>query len=211
MRKYKIYMMSARNIISYAEKDSDGIYKFNLQARETEKCKVPTASHEQESNALFYQIMCHLHGDNFEFPEDINSITDLEDVIFYIDFSGIFDRNGQQKRYAERQQKARDMFRPEGINLDFGNGSIPYVAFERSQSMSRNARLSFIRADLYDDVRHRIMLDMNIGECQLSKLYAYNGLMLSSGTRIDGVEIDRPHRVIVVENNKKAPVDGAKL
>ena len=202
MRKYKIYMMSARNIISYAEKDSDGIYKFNLQARETEKCKVPTASHEQESNALFYQIMCQLHGDNFEIPEDVNLIIDLENVIFYIDFAGIFDRNGQQKRYAERQQKARDMFRDEGINLDFGNGSVPYIAFERSQSMSRNARLSFIRADLYDDIRHRIMLDMNIGECQLSKLYAYNGLMLSSGTRIDGVEIDRPHRVIVVENNK---------
>ena len=202
MRKYKIYMMSARNIISYAEKNSDGIYKFNLQARETEKCKVPTASHEQESNALFYQIMCHLHGDNFEFPEDINLITDLEDVIFYIDFSGIFDRNGEQKRYAERQQKARDMFRPEGINLDFGNGSIPYVAFERSASMSRNARLSFIRKDFYEAVRRRIMLDMKIGECQLSKLYAYNGLMLSSGTRIDGVEIDKPHRVIVVENNK---------
>ena len=36
--------------------------------------------------------------------------------------------------------------------------------------------------------------------CQLSKLYAYNGLMLSSGTRIDGVDIDRPHRVIVVDN-----------
>ena len=90
MRKYKIYMMSARNIISYAEKDSDGIYKFNLQARETEKCKVPTASHEQESNALFHQIMCQLHGDNFEIPEDINLITDLENVIFYIDFAGIF-------------------------------------------------------------------------------------------------------------------------
>ena len=69
--------MSARNIISYAEKDSDGIFKFNLQARETEKCKVPTASHEQESNALFYQIMCQLHGDDFEIPEDINLITDL--------------------------------------------------------------------------------------------------------------------------------------
>ena len=103
MRKYKIYMMSARNIISYAEKDSDGIYKFNLQARETEKCKVPTASHEQESNALFYQIMCQLHGDDFEIPEGINLITDLEDVIFYIDFAGIFDRNGEQKRYFERQ------------------------------------------------------------------------------------------------------------
>ena len=202
MRKYKIYMMSARNIISYAQRDSDDIYKFNLQARETEKCKVPTASYEQESNALFYQIMCQLHGDDFEIPEDINLITDLEDVIFYIDFAGIFDRNGEQKRYFERQQKARDMFRPDGITLDFGAGSHSYVAFERSQSMSRNARLSFIRADLYEEVRRRIMLDMNIGECQLSKLYAYNGLMLSSGTRIDNVEIDKPHRVIVVENNK---------
>ena len=202
MRKYKIYMMSARNIISYAQRDSDDIYKFNLQARETEKCKVPTASYEQESNALFYQIMCQLHGDDFEIPEDINLITDLEDVIFYIDFAGIFDRNGEQKRYFERQQKARDMFRPDGITLDFGAGSHSYVAFERSQSMSRNARLSFIRADLYEEVRRRIMLNMNIGECQLSKLYAYNGLMLSSGTRIDGVEIDKPHRVIVVENNK---------
>lgn len=202
MRKYKIYMMSARNIISYAEKDSDSIYKFNLQARETEKCKVPTAAHEQESNALFYQIMCHLHGDNFEFSEDINLITDLEDVIFYMDFSGIFDRNGEQKRYAERQQKAKDMFRTQGINLDFGRGPISYVAFERSASMSRNARLSFIRKDFYEAVRRRIMLDMNIGECQLSKLYAYNGLMLSSGTRIDDIEIDKPHRVIVVENNK---------
>ncbi len=153
MRKYKIFMMSARNIISYAEKDSDSIYKFNLQARETEKCKVPTASHEQESNALFYQIMCQLHGDDFEIPADINLITDLEDVIFYIDFAGIFDRNGEQKRYFERQQKARDMFRPDGITLDFGTGSHTYVAFERSQSMSRNARLSFIRADLYDYIR----------------------------------------------------------
>ena len=43
-------------------------------------------------------------------------------------------------------------------------------------------------------------MDMKIGPCQLSKLYAYTGLMLSGGTRIDGVEIDKPHRVIVVEN-----------
>lgn len=64
--------------------------------------------------------------------------------------------------------------------------------------MSRQARLSFIRADYYDGVRRRIMLDMEIGQCQLSKLYAYSGLMLSSGTRVDGIEIDRPHRVTVV-------------
>ena len=41
--------------------------------------------------------------------------------------------------------------------------------------MSRQARLSFIREDFYDAVRRRIMMDMTIGDCQLSKLYAYNG------------------------------------
>ena len=35
---------------------------------------------------------------------------------------------------------------------------------------------------------------------QLSKLYAYNGLMLSGGMRVDGIGIDAPHRVIVVDN-----------
>ena len=58
-------------------------------------------------------------------------------------------------------------------------------------------------ADLHDAVRQRIMLGMDIDQCQLSKLYAYNGLMLSSGARIDGVDIDRPHRVIVVENRPR--------
>ena len=32
------------------------------------------------------------------------------------------------------------------------------------------ARLSFIRADLHDAVRRRIMLGMDIDQCQLSKL-----------------------------------------
>ncbi len=45
-----------------------------------------------------------------------------------------------------------------------------------------------------------IVLDMKIGPCQLSKLYAYNGLMPSGGTRIDGIESDNPHRMIVIDN-----------
>ena len=44
------------------------------------------------------------------------------------------------------------------------------------------------------------MMDMTITQCKLSQLYAYNGLMLSGGTRIDGIEITRPHRVIVIDN-----------
>ena len=75
-----------------------------------------------------------------------------------------------------------------------------YLAFERSNSMSRQSKLSFLREDVYHQVRRRIQMDMTIGDCQLSKLYAYNGLMLSSGVRLDRINIDKPHRVIVVDN-----------
>ena len=197
--KYRIYELSARAVISYG-RQQDGTYTFHLSAAETEKCKSLSAPHEQDDNALFYQIMCVLHGDAFTGRPGGQLVTDLSDIIFYMDFSGIFDRSGARKKYRVRQEKAKALFRSEGVSLDFGSGPHRYLAFERSGSMSRQARLSFIREDFYDAVRRRIMMDMTIGDCQLSKLYAYNGLMLSSGIRIDGIGIDRPHRVVVIDN-----------
>lgn len=199
LRKYRIYELSARAVISYS-REQDRTYTFHLSAAETEKCKSLSAPHEQDDNALFYQIMCVLHGDAFTGAPSGQLVTDLSDIIFYMDFSGIFDRSGARKKHLIRQEKAKALFRPEGVSLDFGSGPHRYLAFERSGSMSRQARLSFIREDFYDAVRRRIMMDMTIGSCQLSKLYAYNGLMLSSGIRIDGIGIDRPHRVVVIDN-----------
>ena len=202
--KYRIYELSARAVISYG-REQDGAYTFRLSAAETEKCRSRSAPHEQDDNALFYQIMCVLHGDAFTGTPGGQLVTDLSDIIFYMDFSGIFDRSGARKKYLIRQEKAKALFRPDGVSLDFGSGPHRYLAFERSGSMSRQARLSFIREDFYDAVRRRIMMDMTIGDCQLSKLYAYNGLMLSSGIRIDGIGIDRPHRVVVVDNPVRTP------
>lgn len=199
LRKYRIYELSARAVISYS-REQDRTYTFHLSAAETEKCKSLSAPHEQDDNALFYQIMCVLHGDAFTGAPSGQLVTDLSDIIFYMDFSGIFDRSGARKKHLIRQEKAKALFRPEGVSLDFGSGPHRYLAFERSGSMSRQARLSFIREDFYDAVRRRIMMDMTIGSCQLSKLYAYNGLMLSSGIRIDGIGIDRLHRVVVIDN-----------
>lgn len=200
--RYQIFQLSARTVMSYAV-ETDGVYTFDLSALATEKCKSKTATHEQDSNALFFQTMCVLCGDSYAEPSDGKLIPDLSDAIFYMDFDRVFDRSAASKKQRVRQEKARAMFCPEGVGLDFGSGPRRYVAFERSGSMSRQARLSFIRADLHDAVRRRIMLGMDIDQCQLSKLYAYNGLMLSSGVRIDGVDIDRPHRVIVVENRPR--------
>ena len=197
--KYRIYELSARAVISYG-RQQECAYAFQLSAAETEKCKSLSAPHEQDDNALFYQTMCVLRGDAFTGTPGGQLVTDLSDIIFYMDFSGIFDRSGARKKHLIRQEKARALFRPEGVSLDFGSGAHRYLAFERSGSMSRQARLAFIREDFYDTVCRRIMMDMTISDCQLSKLYAYNGLMLSSGIRIDGIGIDRPHRVVVIDN-----------
>ena len=62
--KYRIYELSARAVISYG-REQDGAYTFRLSAAETEKCKSCSAPHEQDDNALFYQIMCVLHGAAF--------------------------------------------------------------------------------------------------------------------------------------------------
>ena len=196
--RYKIHTLSARAIISYARLENEQ-YSFRLSMIDTRKCIMRDAADEQDDNALFYQTMCVLKKQNIEPPKSKIALTDLQDVIFYVDFNGIFDRDSSPKM-LERQKKAEAMFSPEGITLDFGNGAHRYLAFERSGSMSRQAKLSFIRADVYDAVRRRIMLDMEVGNCQLSKLYAYNGLMLSGGVRIDGINLAKPHRVIVVKN-----------
>lgn len=181
--KYRIYELSARSVMSYATQES-GQWHFALDRAATEKCRSFSALHEQDGNALFFQIMCVLQGDDFSEPTDDRLIEGLSDVIFYMDFSGIFDRDSMRPRQLARQEKARDMFRPEGVCLDLGSGMRRYLAFERSNSMSRQSKLSFLREDVYHHVRRRIQMDMTIGNCQLSKLYAYNGLMLSSGVRL---------------------------
>ena len=45
---------------------------------------------------------------------------DLSAVLCYVDFSGIFDRNGVSPRVARLQALAEELFRPEGVTLDLG-------------------------------------------------------------------------------------------
>lgn len=124
--KYRIYELSARAVISYG-RQQECAYDFQLSAAETEKCKSLSAPHEQDDNALFYQTMCVLRGDAFTGTPGGQLVTDLSDIIFYMNFSGIFDRSGVRKKHLIRQEKARALFRPEGVSLDFGSGAHRYL------------------------------------------------------------------------------------
>lgn len=195
-KKYIIPEISAQSLITSAQKTDDG-YRFYFDTTEPSK-EYLIENTMQDDCPIFYQAMLVLG----EKPNEANLVSDkLRDVFVYVDFSGVFDRKAVG-RVSEYQQIAEYMFKPEGITLNFGKEDKRYVAFERSASMSRENKLSFVRADIYDALRERMMLGMNIGKCQLSKLYAYNALLFTSGTRYYDESILSDKRIIVIENPK---------
>ncbi|MBR1384239.1 MAG: hypothetical protein IJ555_10610 [Ruminococcus sp.] len=200
-RWYKIYTLSVRKMLGYAKPDGDS-FTLSLGQATAQSCMKGTGSDKAE-NALFRQILSVLNIS----PDsgDGKASEALSEVIFYADFTRIFDRTSASSYYTLLRKKAETLFRSEGVMIDFGSGSHRYLTFERSQSMSREGVLTFIREDVFDAVNERIMLGMKVGRCQLSKLYAYKGLMFSDGVRIDGLGLDSNSVVVVDDPVYTAP------
>ena len=66
--KYQIFRLSAKSLMGYTENSGRTTFecRYKLSKPQTDKCKIYTATHEQEDNALFFQIMCQLHGENWK-------------------------------------------------------------------------------------------------------------------------------------------------
>ncbi len=188
-------------MLFYAKPISDDIYSFDLTEAQTASVLMGNGVTMQEDIAIFVQDMCVLHGYKYEQPTENTVISDLCDIMLYLDFKGIFDHDASNPKVALMQKKTESMFRPEGITLDFGHSGMRYLAFENSGSMSRNAKLSFVRSDIYDALCRRMMVCMTIGNCHLSKPYAYNGLLFSNRTRIETNMLWEKHGIFVIDNS----------
>ena len=206
LQKYSILQISARTIMNCAKKTEDG-YRFIFGTDDEANQGVITRK-EQNDCALFRQLLTLVE---IRSEPALSQVSDaLEEALVYLDFSGIFDRRAVG-RVKELQELAEWLFRPEGIELSFADGSFRFVAFERSASMSRKNMLSFVRADLCEPLWERMTLGMKISKCQLSKLYAYNGLMFTSGRVIEhGFHMDADH-IIVVDNPRSIVPDVATV
>ena len=192
-KKYIIPEISAQSIIASARQTGDG-YSFYFDTTDPSKEYLVERT-LQDDCPIFYQAILVLEN-----KPDGSVLSDvLSDVFVYIDFSGIFDRK-PMGRVLEQQKIAEYMFRPDGIRINFGSLNDRYIAFERSASMSRENRLAFVRADIYEPLRESMMLGMNIGDCQLSKLYAYNALLFTSGARYSNTSILSDKKIIVIKN-----------
>ena len=198
--RYLIRRLSVQAMLSYAQPIGEDQYAFSLTPAQTKSIIMGDCDTWQEDNAIFFQAMCILRGEKYKEPTSNTLISDLADVILYLDFKGIFDRDADNPKAALMQKKTEAMFSPEGITLNFGQGDARYLAFERSGSMSRSAVLSFVRADIYEEFSRRMTVGMTLGVCQLSKLYAYNGLLFSSGTRIETDMLWEKDAIVVIDN-----------
>ena len=193
--KYTIPEISAYSILSAAVETKNG-YRFSFDATDPSRSYM-VENTKQDDCPIFFQAM-RILGYN---EKDLDASEKLRDVFVFIDFSGIFDRKPVGKVLVA-QKKAEYMFRPEGINIFFGKQEYRYIAFERSASMSRQSRLSFVREDIYEALRERMMLGMTIGQCQLSKLYAYNALLFTDGRRYRNESLLSAEHIVVIDNPK---------
>ena len=194
LKTYDIWQVSAQALLANAKQQPDGRYSIYFSFEKAQHNEGIRKT-EQPQCAMFDQIEQILEQP--EMQERISWIRSVEKHIVYVDFSGIFDR-APVGRAKEMQQRAESMFRPEGITLDFPEYSCRFYAFERSASMSRGSRLSFVSEYVYEELKERITLGMRFDRCVLSKVYAYNGLMFTDGFRY-GPCFD-PRHVIVVDD-----------
>ncbi|MBO4870121.1 MAG: hypothetical protein J5585_10465 [Clostridia bacterium] len=196
LQKYVIRQISALSIIASAVGEY-GAWRFSFDATDPSK-EFLVEETKQDDCAIYHQAMCVLYGENYQAESDCEK---LKDALIYIDFSGTFDERGYS-RPVYAINKAECMLGRDGTILNLGRGYAKYLAFERSANMSRNSVLSFVREDLYEPLRERMMLGMKIGKCQLAKLYAYNALMYTSGRRVNDPHLLSEKKIIVIDNPK---------
>lgn len=79
--RYFIRRLSVSTMLSYAKPMGDDIYSFELTEAQTESVLMGNGNTVQEDNAIFFQAMCVLHGNDYEQPNEDTVIPDLSDVI----------------------------------------------------------------------------------------------------------------------------------
>lgn len=119
-RRYRIYLLSAQSILSYA-KEEDGAVTIALNRDAARRCQLPGRP-EQEENALFFQIQCALHGDGFTPTEEPGVVEDLSTALCYVDFSGIFDRSPASPRVLDSRLWRRRSFGRRASPWTWGTG-----------------------------------------------------------------------------------------
>ena len=199
-RRYQLFTLDAEKIVNNSyrvivdENNNYTVeYKCNLIEGELKR-EVIKSTDSFTDNALFYQIIKVLGKSE----EDELC---LKQSLVFINFSEIFSKRKniddvENKTCLTKYDIEKETglsFRlnrlfDDGIYLSFdGNEWKHFVPFDKSNSMARHSRISFIEYSIKDELEKRLLLDIDFTTIKLypSKYYAYRGLYMSSGNRIE--------------------------
>ena len=114
--RYLIRRLSVPVMLSYAQPSGEDQYTFSLTPAQTKSIIMGDGDTWQEDNAIFFQTMCVLHGSEYEQPTEDALLSDLSDVLLYLDFKGIFDRDAGNPKAAIMQKRPKPCFPRRGLH-----------------------------------------------------------------------------------------------
>lgn len=164
------------------------------------------SSESREYNGLFYQLESlykeEKYKDNFADSKrliNVSNNTSIDSALVYVDFDGFFRKkeiastleapvNSKGQAYADG---FAEEFICNGFCIVYDNDKyVHYVPFDRSSSMAKDNKCTFIDRRIYDDINNRLLLDLPFTKLtqnsgiELSKYYAYKGLYMTSGMQV---------------------------
>lgn len=219
--QYRIYNILADSLLKEPRVNADNVndHPFKLYNAYSRILDSSDPVSHRNLNALFYQIM------------ETADLDDKEENCFLryivnVDFSRIFFRNLNAVNNKGNKTKAeridailKNIFdgngKTRGIIIDFKDEKIRFVPFDKSGSMTRNSRITFIREEIKKELDKRLLVGFPFDKMPIdsSKYFAYRGLYLSDAKRIEpymGTDRSMPineNTVIVIPDMKMAPED----
>lgn len=205
MSGYNLMTLNAEKILDnftveqLENKNYRAKFEYDLSDESSIRREIISSADRYDDNALFYQIRQVIGNTD---AEEENS---LQQVIIFVDFEKVFESQkdfNTSKDYRSLKQEdfnANPVYRLKwifdkdngGITLTFdGKNFKTFVPFDKSQSMSRACKISFIDKAFKAEINNRLLLGIDFSKISVvaSKYYAYRGLYLSSGYRIEQAE-----------------------
>lgn len=205
---YLMYTLSAKSIIDhcYYEKEAPEKIAIDLNDQFTYNQVVSSLDLHADCPYFYQLLQCKdvPTGDEQE---------RLTNILVFVDFAGIFGHTDKDTKISYRNAIKKTFFRKvdnakKGILIKFPSSTetVQFIPMDKSASMARNSRMCFMAVQYCEEMNKRLMLDVNMpGETNLSKLYAYRGLYLSSSSRVEheGLVLNEKTVVVIDDANEK--------
>lgn len=174
-------------------------FEYDLSDESTIRREIISSVDRYDDNALFYQIR-QVVG-----KTDVEEENSLKQAVIFVDFKKVFENHQDFKTSKDYRSLKKEDFNANPVYrlkwiFDKDNGGITltfdgkifktFLPFDKSPSMSRACKISFIDKDFKSKIDARLLLGIDFSKISVvpSKYYAYRGLYLSSGYRVEQSE-----------------------